>query len=162
MRYEYSVINDLYGTEAARPKPRQQGSLGFLILLALAGIFLYESVHPVMRLRSEPPPSFLNVKSPRQAKLSQSQENVARVYWNVAAGTVSERYSYGQMLPSKPPEDFTISQTDDYATRALYWQRLRGLWNQQETWVTSYQFDTAWADNVLVSAGNIVKNYLDA
>lgn len=161
MRYEYSVINELYGTENARRQPRREGSLGFYVLLALAGIFLFESVHPVMRLRSEPPPSFLIGKSARDARPSQSQENVARVYWNVAAGTVTERYSYGQLLPRNPPRDFTISQRDNYATRALYWQRLRGLWNQQETWVRSYRFDTAWADGVLVSVGRVVQNYLN-
>ncbi len=162
MRYTYSVINDLYGTESIRPQPERQGSLGLFVLLALVGIFLYESVHPVMRLQSEPPPYFLKGKATRRAVRSGYQENVARSYWNVAAGSVAERYSYGQLLPSNPPEDFTISTGQDDASRDVYWQRLRGLWNQPEVWVRSYQVDTAWVNNVVDNLGKVVHDYINS
>ena len=161
MRNEYSVINDLYGTETARRQPKRESSLGLVIFLALAGMFLYESVHPVMRLQSEPPPLFLKGMSARRAMKSGYQDTVARSYWGVAADYVSTKYSYGQLLPSNPPADFTTTVGDDYATRDLYWQRLRGLWNQPEVWVRSYYLDTGWIDSALGSLGKVVRNYLN-
>jgi hypothetical protein len=161
MRNEYSVINDLYGAEIAKPRPQHQSSLGLFIVLALAGMFLYESVHPVMRLQSEPPPYFLKGKAAHRATKAAYQENVARSYWNLAAGSVAERYSYGQLLPSSPPEDFTVEVGQDDATRALYWQRLRGLWNQPDIWVRSYQLDTGWINAKLDSLGKVVRDYLN-
>ena len=59
------------------------------------------------------------------------------------------------------PEDFTISQRDNYATRALYWQRLRGLWNQPNVWVRSYRLDTGWAYNVVDNLGRMIKGYVN-
>ena len=162
MRYEYSVINDLYGTETARRQPKGESSLGLFIVLALAGMFLYVSVHPIMRLQSAPPPIFLKGMAARHAMKSGFQDNVARSYWGVATDYVSAKYSYGQLLPSKPPADFTATVGDDYATRDLYWQRLRGLWNQPEIWVKSYYLDTGWIDSALGSLGKVVRNYLNS
>ena len=161
MRNEYSVINDLYGTQTVRRQPKRESSLGLFIVLALAGMFLYESAHPVMRLQSEPPPLFLKGPSARHAIKPGPQDTVARSYWGVATDYVSAKYTYGQLLPSEPPADFTTTVSDDYATRDLYWQRLRGLWNQPEIWVKSYYLDTGWIDSSLESLGKVVRNYLN-
>jgi hypothetical protein len=161
MRYTYSPINDIYGTESALPQPRREKSAWPVILLALAAIFLYESVHPVTRLRSDPPPEFVKAPANPRASLAAGQENTARAYWNLAAESVSERYSYGDTLPKTPPRDFTLASGADYGTSAVYWQRLRELWNQQTIWVTSYQLNTNWIPELLDSSRDFARNYLD-
>jgi hypothetical protein len=159
MRRDYSVINELYGVEAVHQRARQ-GGLGLVIVMLLAGMFLYESLHPVMRLRSEPPSAFLKSKATKTA--ASNQEPLARPYWSMAANFVSEKYSYGELLPSRPPEDFVAAMGGDYATSSVYWQRLCGLWNQPENWVQSYQLDTGWINSVVGSASKVVKNYINS
>jgi hypothetical protein len=161
MSSPYSVINDLYGVGSSRQQPEQKGGLGLFVVLALIGMFLYVSVHPVMRLRSEPPPVFLKGNSRISAHAAENRKLMVKGYWNVATDYASENYSYGQALPSRPPEDFTMAMGGDYATSTLYWHRLRGLWNQPETWVRSYQLDTTWVKPALASLGRVVINYLN-
>jgi hypothetical protein len=159
MRRDYSVINDLYGVEAAHP-PANQAGLGLVIVMLLGGMFLYQSIHPVMRLRSEPPSAFLKGKAHTSPAMSADQDSVAQSYWNLAAGLASTKYSYGEFLPSSPPEDFTAAMGGNYAASSIYWQRLRGLWNQPEIWVQTYQLDTGWIYGAVDSASEVVKNYL--
>jgi hypothetical protein len=157
----YSVINDLYGVETAR-RPARQGGLGLIVVMLLGGMFLYESVHPVMRLRSEPPPSILKARAKATAAATGHQDRVAQSYWTLASNFVSEKYSYGEFLPIRPPEDFTVAMGGDYVTSSLYWQRLRGIWNQPENWIQSYQLDTDWIYSAVDSVRNVVKNYLNS
>jgi hypothetical protein len=161
MSNSYSLINDLYGVEPARRRPERQGVLGLVIVMVLAGMFFYESVRPVMRLRSNPPSDFVKGTANRKATGTKDQEYIARSYWDLATDFASQKYSYGELLPSNPPEDFAVSSGEDYATRALYWQRLRGLWNQQDIWVRSYELDTDWINDALGSLSKVVKDYLN-
>jgi hypothetical protein len=160
MSNTYSLINDLYGVDSERRRPERQSNTGLVIVLALTGAFLYESVHPVMRLRSNPPADFVQVAANHKAPVRAQQESLARSYWTMAAQYVSEKYTYGEALPLNPPADFTLSSGQDYATRALYWQRLRALWSEQSVWDTSYQFDTDWVSGALESIRGFVKDYL--
>ena len=160
MSSSYSVINELYGVEPARRRPEPQGVLGLVVVIVLSGMFFYESVHPVMRLRSNPVPVFLKGTANLNSASARHQEHIARC-WDSAAQYVSEKYSYGAILPSRPPEDFTIAVGGDYATSALYWQRVRRLWNQPDSWVTSYQLNTGWINNAMGSLGKAVKDYLN-
>jgi len=161
MSSTYSVINELYGVEPARQEPQRKSALGLVIVMLLGGMVLYESVHPVMRLRSEPPPAFLKSRASRKATATQAQENIAQSYWSTAAEYVSEKYPYGEALPSHPPEGFTLAMGGDYATSSLYWQRLRGLWGQRDMWVRSYQLNTGWINTAVASLGKVVSGYLD-
>lgn len=161
MSSTYSVINDLYGVEPARQEPQRQGVLGLVIVLLMGGMFLYESVHPVMRLRSEPPPALLKSKTTLKTTATRNQQHFKQPYWNTAAEYVSQKYPYGETLPSSPPESFTLAMGGDYATSNLYWQRLRGLWNQPEMWVRSYQLDTDWINTAVGAMGKIVRGYLN-
>ena len=161
MSKNYSVISDLYGVEPARQEPQRQGSLGLVIVMLLCGMFLYESVHPVMRLRSEPPPTILKSRKRVKARATRSQQLVAQSYWDAAAQYVSEKYPYGKALPNRPPEGFTMAMGADYATSNIYWQNLRGLWDQPDMWVRSYQLDTGWINDAVASVGKIVRSYLN-
>jgi hypothetical protein len=160
MSSTYSVINDLYGVEPARHESEQASGLGLFVVVLLVGMFLYMSLQPVMRLRSEPPPAFLKGGTRASATQAGNTTSMAQSYWNTAAGYASGNYSYGQPLPARPPKDFTIAMGGNYATSALYWQRLRGLWNQPDIWVRSYQLDTAWVEPAVLSLGKVVSGYL--
>jgi hypothetical protein len=160
MSSTYSVINDLYGVEPARQESERAGGLGLFVVVLLAGMFLYMSLQPVMRLRSEPPVAFLIGGAKVSATQAGNPTSIAQSYWNTAAGYASGNYSYGQPLPATPPKDFTLAMGGNYATSALYWHRLRGLWNQPEIWVRSYQLDTTWVEPALLSLGKVVSGYL--
>jgi hypothetical protein len=160
MSSSYSVINELYGVEPARQEPRSHGVLGLVIVMFLGGMVLYESIHPVMRLRSEPPPTLLKSRKTLKAAATQIQDPIAQSYWSTAAEYVAEKYPFGETLPTRPPEGFTLAMGADYATSNLYWQRLRGLWDQPDMWVRSYQLDTGWVNTALESLGGTVRSYL--
>lgn len=162
MSSPYSVINDLYGTEPTHQRPQHQGALGLVVVLLLGGMFLYESVHPVMRLRSEPPPILLKRKINRKVSATRAQEHMAKANWSAAAEYVSEKYPYGKALPNNPPEGFTLAMGGDYETSSLYWQRLRDLWDQPDMWVGSFQVDTAWINSAFDSVGKMVQGYLNS
>jgi hypothetical protein len=162
MSSTYSVINDLYGVGPTRQESERASGLGLFILVLLAGMFLYVSLQPVMRLRSEPPPAFLKGGAAASTAQAVNPTPVAQSYWNTAAGYASGNYTYGQPLPARPPKDFTIAMGGNYATSALYWHRLRGLWNQPEIWVRSYQLDTGWVKPALLSLGKVVSGYLQS
>lgn len=161
MSSTYSVINELYGVEPARQEPQRKSVLGLVIVMLLGGLALYESVHPVMRLRSEPPPAFLKNRASRKVTATRAQENIGQSYWTTAAEYVSEKYPYGDALPSNPPEGFTLAMGGDYATSSVYWQRLRGLWRQPDMWVRSYQLDTGWIHTAVANLGKVVQGYLN-
>ncbi len=160
MSSSYSVINDLYGVESRRQEREPRSHWGLIMVLAVAALFLYESVHPVMRLRSNPPSEFVNVTANRKAPVQVEQEVVARSYWNIASEFASGKYAYGDALPVNPPADFALSSDQDYATRALYWHRFREMWNEQAAWVTAYQFNTDWMDDGLDSLRGFVRDRL--
>jgi len=160
MSNSYSVINDLYGVEPARQEPRRQGVLGLVVVMFLGGMVLYESVHPVMRLRSEPPPTLLKSRKTLKAAATRGQVHISQSYWSAAAEYVAEKYPFGETLPTRPPEGFTMAMGSDFATSNLYWQKLRGLWDQPDMWVRSYQLDTGWVNTALESLGGMVRSYL--
>jgi len=155
MSSTFSVIGDLYGVAPAR-RPARHGGLGLIVVMLLGGIFLYESIHPVMRLRSEPPSQNATVAK------KDHQGPVAQSYWNGAANFVSKNYSYGEFLPTNPPEDFTMAMGGDYITSSIYWQMVRSLWNQPENWVRSYQLDIGWIYSALDSVCKVVESYLNS
>ena len=163
MSNTYSLINDLYGTDTRSNwrKSEPRGNSWLVIVAVLAGAFLYESVQPVMRLRSTPPADFVQAAASRRAPVRAQQEKLARSYWSMAGDFASRKYSYGEALPASPPPDFTLSGKEDSATRALYWQRLRSLWNEQSVWATSYEFNPDWMDTSLQSFRAYVKEHLD-
>jgi hypothetical protein len=162
MSSPYSVINDLYGVETANKQPHRQGALGLIVVMFLGGMVIYESVHPVMRLRSEPPPIYLKSRASRRTKVTRAQGHIAKANWSAAAEYVSEKYTYGKALPNSPPQAFTLAMGGDYATSSLYWQRLRDIWEQPDMWVSSFQVDTAWINSAFDSVGKIVQGYLNS
>lgn len=161
MTKSYSVISDLYGVEQQRRKPEGQISTWLIIVLALAGICIYESVHPVLRLRANPPADFIAATAHSRMYSGTARDQVASTYWSLAAESVAKKYSYGDTLPSTPPRDFTTASGADYGTCVLYWQKFREMWNQQTTWVTSYQVNIDWISGTLDSLRNFSSTYMN-
>lgn len=163
MSNTYSVIHELYGTDVQSNwrAPERRSNTWMVVVLVLGGVFLYESIHPVMRLRNNPPADFVQAAASREAPVRAHQENLARSYWSMAGDFVSGKYTYGEALPANPPADFTLAGGEDSATRALYWQRLRTLWSDQSVWATSYEFNTDWMGTTLESFRAYVKEHLE-
>ncbi len=162
MRKDYSPINDLYGVEPDGRRSRQQSHAWLYIAIILAGLFFYESIHPVMHLRDTPPSGFVEVAAnPGAAELGE-QERVGRDYWELAIDSLQENYPFGTTLPINPPRDFILLGESDSGARIRYWNKLRKLWDRPEIWVKGYEWDTNWVKDALSSLRAIANKYLHA
>lgn len=128
-----------------------------MLALVLAGLFVYRSTRPVMRLSAEPPPAFYEYGRTRDRQERLRERRLALAYWTVAVRRIQRYYSPDKPLPSDPPPQFRISdaasplRADSVAGRLHYWNRLRKVWEQGDTWVVSYGWNTAWVEKALNS-----------
>ena len=144
MDRRYSPITDLYGPAPEEKPPRHGSNTGLYLLLAVICLFVYESLQPVMRLRSDPPPSVVGTRLSQDDPQYESQLQMARACWNYAIESVQNAYPFGKSLPeSVPPrlKDVT-GNASDLSLRC--WPRLRNAWTQPESWVKKYEWDTSW------------------
>ncbi len=97
------------------------------------GILLIErSAQPVVRLRSEPPAEFVQVRPEWDAARRAAEEELARVYWQQAVEHLQWRFSAMAPLPEQPPAEFTVAAMGhgrataeaSSASRGRYWRRL--------------------------------------
>ena len=139
------------------PERRHFGWWKWLFVLVLIGLFVYRSTRPVMRLSAEPPPSFYAHNRGWDQQQIQKERLLARAYWNVAVVRIQTYYSPYRPLPAQPPPQFQISDAADtvesgvIAARNRYWYKLRDVWNERDTWVVSYGWNTGWVENALKS-----------
>jgi hypothetical protein len=160
VRRNYSPINDLYGVEPEGRRSGHGSTLWLLIVIILAGLFFYKSIHPVMRLRDDLPPDFVEAgANPSIAELRE-QERIARAYWELAVETVQEQYPFGTTLPASPPQEFTLQGESDSAARTRFWNKLRERWDQREIWVRRYGWDADWVKDAWSSLRGALNNYL--
>lgn len=128
----------------AGPAP-VRSSIGGKVALAFAAIaptllFLYFVSRPVMKLRPEPPADFLAVSTEWGARRHNAADKLARAYWDWAALHLVPQYPYGTKLPEQPPLGFDVegkdfpSGVDSDLTRLSYWNELRKLWVQPQSW----------------------------
>lgn len=140
-----------------RPKPKPSGWWRWALVLILAGLFVYRSTRPVVRLSADPPPSFFDHNRNWDRQRIQHERLVARAYWDVAVQRIQTRYSPASRLPAEPPPEFRISakaatlESGMMTARNHYWDRLRNVWNERDAWAVSYGWNTRWAENVLNS-----------
>lgn len=140
MSRPYSPINDLYGVAPPKEPRRSRGRGWLFVLLVLAGLFVYESVRPVMRLRPNPPPIVVGAKLKAGGSEDGSQERMARACWDYAIQYLQDSYPFGQPLPESPSLGFGKTPK----IRALCWPRLQQAWLQESSWARSYQWNTDW------------------
>jgi hypothetical protein len=140
MDRRYSPISDLYGP-APEEKPQKRSSNSWLyVLLALVGFFVFESLVPVMRLRSAPPAAFTGA----QAGAVQSKPLMTRACWEFGVKFVQNAYPYGRRLPDSLPPGLKGRTEKDTDFRSRCWPRLRDAWTQPGSWVEKYKWDTSW------------------
>jgi len=138
-----SPIMDMYGVNPPTP-PKREWRMWVLVLLVLAGFFLYESVHPVMRLRPDPPPAVVGARSNSNDTVHRTQERMAQACWEYATRFLQKNYPYGQSLPQSPYAGLGNPNERALAIRVQCWPRLRGVWTQEESWVQSYEWSIDW------------------
>ena len=140
MDRRYSPISDLYGS-APEEKPQKHGShTGLYVLLILAGFFVFESLVPVMRLRSEPPSAFGGARAGRD----ESQLLMKKACWDFGVESVQHVYPYGRGLPDSLPARLKGQTERDLDFRSRCWPMLRDAWPRPESWVEKYEWDTGW------------------
>lgn len=140
-----------------QPARKRSGLWKWAIALALAGLFVYRSTRPVMRLSAEPPPAFYGNDRTLSQQERQHQRRLALAYWSVAVRRIQAYYSPQKPLPAEPPPQFRISdaasplEADLMAGRVQYWNRLRNVWEKGDAWVVSYGWNTDWVERGLNS-----------
>lgn len=144
MDSRYSPINDMYGVAPRGKPPKRINRTWLLVLAVLAGLFIYESIHPVMHLRPDPPPGVMDARLNSNEAEYQAQERTARACWNYAIQSLQKTYPYGQVLPVNPPRIPGKSNGSVPAISALCWSRLRLAWPRSESWVQTYEWNTDW------------------
>jgi hypothetical protein len=145
----YTAEDDLLNEQ---PKPSRLGWWKWVLALILVSLFVYRSTRPVMRLSAEPPPAFYDYNRTWDRQELQHERRLALAYWNVAVRRIQSAYSPHRPLPADPPPQFQISkvesakESDGITVRAHYWYRLRQVWNESDTWVVSYGWNTDWVE----------------
>lgn len=126
------------------PAPAQGSSAGrfFLIVVALLPtvLFLYLTNRPMMRLKADPPAEFLNAYPEWTGQHPEVATRLGEAYWDWAALHLTRNYPYGAELPEQPPVLFKVdgqgfpSGVDADVARLRYWQKLRELWRDPQSW----------------------------
>jgi len=134
-------------------------ALGVAVLLMLA---IYRSNSPVVRLRVEPPYEFFD-ESPRlTAKQNAREDQLARAYWDIAVRDIETKYGFGSTLPADPPDSFQVAEKGlagaaskiDAAARTRYWEKLREVWPQSNSWERTSDWNLDWIRNAWDSASS--------
>jgi hypothetical protein len=126
---------------------------GILLAFTVSVLAIYLWTIPVMQLQAQPPAEFID-ESPNWGPIRRGREQeVAQAYWQAAVANLQEKYPFGSELPTKPPSEFdagkmylpaggakSLSETRDH-----YWQKLRKIWVQRDSWVETSEWDAQWA-----------------
>jgi hypothetical protein len=128
--------------------------LCLVIIVPLLGVYL--STRPVMRLQPEAPAEFIDQSPNWSAKRRAREEAVAQAYWQVAVESLQTKYPFGSELPADPPTEFQIenksvppvSAKAFAETRARYWEKLRRIWVERQSWVEHLGWNTQWTDGL--------------
>jgi hypothetical protein len=147
---------------ALRPppkKPRKNALFRWLILFSVlvtvaSWYAVSHSRHSVMQLSTDPPAEFMVARPEWNAKRRESEQQLARGYWDCVAKVVQWRYHYSLTLPPEPPEEFRVdpSALSNPAaatpeSREYYWQKLREVW--PTAWKEVYVWDPGWFSDLV-------------
>jgi hypothetical protein len=132
-------------------KRRMRLGMWLLLLLPVALVFVV-CYRPVMRLKAQPPPGFVDSQKGWDATRQSAEDRAAQAYWQLAINLVQWRFAFGSELPDEPLEEFTLAEKDFRhnpiatapATRIRYWNKLRTVWTQPQAWSETYVWNTDW------------------
>jgi hypothetical protein len=136
-------------------------ALGVVVLIMLA---IYLSASPVVRLQVRPPAAFFDDSPSLNAKQRAREDELARAYWDIAVRDIEAKYSSGSTLPADPPDDFKVGEKGpsgtilkvDAAARTRYWQKLREVWAQPDSWERTSNWSLDWIRSVWDSTSSRV------
>jgi hypothetical protein len=124
-----------------------------LLMLIVAGLFLYASYQPRLRLRPDMPAEFVDQSA--DAFKNSGEQKIAQAYWGCLVDDVQWRYGFGHSLPAEPPVEFNLgtqgkgSVSEDSATRMRYWHRAQHLWYLNSSWKRQYEWSFDWSTDWL-------------
>jgi hypothetical protein len=136
-----------------------------LILFVSAGLFVYASTRPQVRLRANMPPQFVDIPASAGPKPREAEERLAREYWNCVLTVIQWKYTRGSQLPDSPPEQFRVNTQSApgsepvSSSRVRYWHRLQLVWLMPSSWVTSREWSTDWLTGPIKQGGAWIGNY---
>jgi hypothetical protein len=127
-------------------------ALGVVVLLMLA---IYLSSSPVVRLRVKPPDAFFDTSPRLTAKQNAREDQLSRAYWDIAVQDIETKYGFGSTLPADPPDSFQVAEKGpsgaaskvDAAARTRYWEKLREVWPQSNSWERTSDWNLDWIRN---------------
>jgi hypothetical protein len=127
----------------AAPAATSRSSQWFLMLVALVPtlLFLYLASRPTMRLKASPPADFIDAYPEWTSSHQDVALKLGQAYWDWAALHLAPDHPYGTHLPEQPPVLFQVDGTgfpagvDADVARMRYWQKLRELWTNPQSWV---------------------------
>ena len=136
----------------------------FLLVAIPAGLFVYASTRPIVRLRADMPSQFVDAPASASAKHRAEEERTARAYWNCAVTLIQWKHSYGSPLPEMPPPEFRIDEKPVAPgmvsdARLRYWHRLQSLWLSPEVWTASRGWSTQWLTEPIAQAAGGIEDY---
>jgi len=149
--------------------PRAGLTVGLcLVVAALTFALSYLSIRPVTRLRVNPPVAFFEQLPEWGDNRRVKEEQLARVYWELAVREVQGKYRFGMNLPEEPPAEFKVEEPSvpgkgskvDPVARARYWGKLRRVWVQPEAWERSSEWNTDWIQSTLGSTYLKAKHFV--
>ena len=141
----------------------------WLLLLLPAAIVIVVCYRPVMRLKAQPPPGFVETKKEWDATRQAAEDRAAQAYWQLAINLIQWRYAFGSELPGQPLEGFRLDEKDfprnsfaaAPATRVHYWNKLRTVWTQPQAWSETYVWNTDWLREALSRAMDGALHFTD-
>ncbi|HEV2387262.1 MAG TPA: hypothetical protein VGS20_08405 [Candidatus Acidoferrales bacterium] len=106
---------------------------------ALTAVFVRMTPQKVisMQLRNQAPNGWVTVNAAWSAKRRSHELQLAQAYWMIAVNDLQHRYAFNTELPPNPPPEFKVDTADlkdDAATRTHYWDEMRVLWTNPDTW----------------------------
>ncbi len=135
---------------------RHLPSLGLLIVLIAAGLFVFLSIRSSLELQSTLPPDFVQLDPKWDARRRQSEQRLALAYWQCAVRTVQRRIPFGTELPGDPPayfkidpKDFSGPEADSRTARLRYWKKIQEVWPRPSLWRRNYTWDMSWIPRLI-------------
>lgn len=142
--------------------------LWVLLFLPVALVFVL-CYRPVLRLKVEPPPDFVETQPTWNANRQAAENRAAQAYWQLAINLVQWRFAYGTDLPGEPLEEFRLDENDfprssaaaAPATRVRYWNKLRAIWTQPQAWSETYVWNTDWLRELFSKFTDSASHFID-
>lgn len=139
-----------------------------LLLLPVALVFAL-CYRPVLRLKAQPPPGFVETQRGWDATRQSAEERAGQAYWQLAINLVQWRFVFGSELPAEPLEGFRLDEKDfprnsivaAPATRVRYWNKLRTIWPHPQSWSRTYVWNTDWLRESLSKAMDSALHFTD-